>query len=676
MTTKPIAASLAPDVAAAWRIRAYQIAWGLALLFYFLEYASRSAPAVMIQHLSSAFGTTAVGVSVILGTYYYTYSTASLIAGASCALPKLARVSGNSLQFRLGDNRKKERSFTKMATAQPNTPIRRSDIPHGMDLLNRQRLNKGTAFTQEERTEFGLHGLLPPQVETLDEQLVRAYEAYRRKEDDLERHIYLRALQDTNEVLFYRLLLDHIEEMTPIVYTPTVALACEQFSHIYRRARGLFISYPLRDSVAQLLRNRPNQDVDVIVVTDGERILGIGDQGAGGLGIPIGKLSLYTLIGGIRPERTLPIVLDVGTNNAARLNDPEYLGWRHERITGQVYFDFVDQFVQAVKQELPGTCLQWEDFATPHARPILTRYRDELLTFNDDIQGTAAVALGAILGAVKVTGKSLKEQRIVMFGAGSAGIGVADGLRGAMKGEGLSEEEAHSRFWVLDKDGLLHSGRKDLTAEQGVYAQPDSRVSGWPRTSNGHIGLTDVIGKIDATVLIGLSTVRGAFSELIVREMARKVDRPIIFPLSNPTSSSEANAEDLIRWTDGRALVASGSPFAPVSYHGRNIPIAQCNNVYIFPAIGLGVIASGARRVTESMMLAAARALAGHSPALKDSSASLLPPLNELTRVAAEIAFAVGVEAQKGGVAPKANEGELRQRVIETQWAPAYATLA
>ena len=558
-----------------------------------------------------------------------------------------------------------------MLTALHTTPSR-SDIPRGMDLLNRQGLNKGTAFTEEERTEFGLHGLLPPQVENLDEQVVRAYEAYRRKDDDLERHIYLRALQDTNEVLFYRLLLDHIEEMTPIVYTPTVALACEQFSHIYRRPRGVFLSYPLRESIPQLLRNRPNKDVDIIVVTDGERILGIGDQGAGGLGIPIGKLSLYTLIGGIHPDRTLPILLDVGTNNAESLKDPEYLGWRHERITGQAYFDFVDQFVEAVKKEMPGACLQWEDFATPHARPILTRYRDQLLTFNDDIQGTSAVALGAILGAVKVTGKTLKEQQIVMLGAGSAGIGVADGLRAEIKGEGLSEEEAHSRFWVVDKDGLLHSGRKDLTAEQSVYAQPESRVSGWPRTSNGHIGLADVIGKIEATVLIGLSTVGGAFSEPIIREMARKVERPIIFPLSNPTSKSEANAEDLIRWTDGRALVASGSPFAPVSCGGRKIQIAQCNNVYIFPAMGLGVVASGARRVTESMMLAAARTLAGNSPALEDPSASLLPPLTELRRVAAEIAVAVGMEAQKDGVAPEISEEELRQRVLKTQWTPAY----
>jgi len=558
-------------------------------------------------------------------------------------------------------------------TVTEKTATKPQITPRGMDLLNHQLLNKSTAFTVEERSKFGLHGLLPPQVETLEEQVVRAYEAYERKDDDLERHIYLRALQDTNEVLFYRLLLDHIEEMTPMVYTPVVALACQQFSHIYRKPRGLFISYPLRDSIPALLRNRPSPNVDVIVVTDGERILGIGDQGAGGLGIPIGKLSLYTLIGGIRPERTLPIVLDVGTNNAERLKDPEYLGWRHERITGQAYFDFVDQFVQAVKQELPGTCLQWEDFATPHARPILQRYRNELLTFNDDIQGTAAVALGAVLGAVKVTGKRLKDQEIVMLGAGSAGIGVADGLRGAMKGEGLSELEARSHFWVVDKNGLLHTGREDLSLEQSVYAQPGDRVSGWPRTSNGQIGLAEVMEKIEATILIGLSTVGGAFSEPIVREMARKVQRPIIFPLSNPTDKSEAKADDLIRWTDGRALVATGSPFAPVSYGGRTIPIAQCNNVFVFPAMGLGVVASGATRVTDTMMLAAARTLGGNSPALKDSFASLLPPLTDIRRVATEIAIAVGIEAQKEGVAPKLAEDELRRRVIAAQWTPAYA---
>jgi malate dehydrogenase (oxaloacetate-decarboxylating) len=543
-----------------------------------------------------------------------------------------------------------------------------------MDLLDTPLLNKGTAFTEEERSKFGLHGLLPPHIEDLNEQVVRAYEAHQQEDNDVERHIYLRALQDTNEVLFYRLLLDHIEEMTPIVYTPVVGQACQQFSHIYRRPRGLFISYPLRDSIPALLQNRPNAQVDVIVVTDGERILGLGDQGVGGLGIPIGKLSLYSLIGGIHPERTLPIILDVGTNNAERLNDPEYLGWRHERIVGQEYFDFVDRFVQAVKQELPQTCLQWEDFATPHARPILERYRDQLLTFNDDIQGTAAVALGAILGAIKVTGKSLKDQQIAMFGAGSAGIGVADGLRAAMKSEGLSEEEAHSHFWFVDRDGLLHSGRKDLSPEQSSYAQPDERVSGWTRTSNGHVGLADVIGNIEATVLIGLSTAGGAFKEAIVREMARKVERPIIFPLSNPTTKSEATADDLIHWTEGRALVATGSPFAPVNYRGRTIPIAQCNNVYIFPAIGLGVVASDSRRVSDASMLAAARALAENSPALKDPSASLLPPLTDIRRVAAEIALAIGLEAQKEGFAPKTTEEELRQRVIRNQWTPAYAS--
>src|SRR5712675_548160 len=332
-----------------------------------------------------------------------------------------------------------------MATKQQVTCSSFPDVPRGMDLLVHPALNKATAFTEEERSNRGLHGLLPPHVENIEEQVVRAYEAYKRKDDDLERHIYLRALQDSNEVLFYRLLLDHIEEMMPVVYTPVVAQACEQFSHIYRRPRGLFISYPMRDAIPELLRNRPNPEVDVIVVTDGERILGIGDQGVGGLGIPIATPELYTLIGGIRPERTLPIVLDVGTNNPERLDDPEYLGWRHERITGHAYYDFVDQFVQAVKQEFPDTCLQWEDFATPHARPILQRYRDQLLTFNDDIQVTAAVVLGAVLGAVNVTGKSLNEQQIVMLGAGGTGIGVADGLRAAMISEGLSEDEARRR---------------------------------------------------------------------------------------------------------------------------------------------------------------------------------------------------------------------------------------
>lgn len=561
----------------------------------------------------------------------------------------------------------------KMIMSGPSRSTVASDQPRGVSVLNNPIVNRGTAFSEDERSLLGLHGLLPPRIESLDEQVARAYEAWRRKNDDLERHIYLRALQDTNEVLFYRLLLDHIEEMTPFVYTPVVAAACQQFSHIYRRARGLFIAYPLRDSIATLLRNRRHAEVDVIVVTDGERILGIGDQGAGGLGIPIGKLSLYSLIGGIHPARTLPIVLDVGTNNTERLNDPEYLGWRHERVTGQPYFDFVDQFVQAVKQELPNVCLQWEDFATPHARPLLDRYRDELLTFNDDIQGTAAVALGAVLGAVGVTGKRLRDQQIVFLGAGSAAVGVADYLRAALVRDGLSESEARRRFWLVDKDGLLHSDRAELTPEQRVYAQPAERVRNWPRAAQDAIGLADVIGQIDATILIGLSTVGGAFKEPVIREMARKVDRPVIFPLSNPTSRSEATPEDLLQWTGGRALVATGSPFAPVRHGDRSIPIAQCNNVFIFPAVGLGVVAARARRVTDEMMLAAATALGEQSPARTNPSASLLPSLRDVRDVAREIAIAVGREAQRAGVAPITTPEELRQRVVATQWIPEYA---
>nr|HEV7953180.1 NAD-dependent malic enzyme [Candidatus Acidoferrales bacterium] len=549
----------------------------------------------------------------------------------------------------------------------------------GVDLLNNPALNKGTAFDEAEREAFGLHGLLPPIVESLDAQCVRAYEAFLLKDSDLERHIYLRQLQDTNEVLFYRLLLEHVEEMLPIVYTPVVALGCEQFSHIYRRPRGLFISYPLREVIPQLLRNHPNSKVDVIVVTDGERILGIGDQGVGGLGIPIGKLSLYSLIGGIHPARTLPIVLDCGTNNVERLNDPEYLGWRHERITGAEYYDFVDMFVRAVKEVLPDTLLQWEDFAGIHARPILDRYRDQLLTFNDDIQGTAAVALGAMLSAVRVAGSSLREQEIVFFGAGAASIGVADYLRAALVGEGLSEEEARQRIWMVNRGGLLHDGRAELTPEQRVYAQPRARVAGWTRSGGDTIGLYDVIKNIRATVLIGLSTVTDAFTEPIVREMASKIERPIIFPLSNPTEKSEAHPEDLICWTDGRALVATGSPYAPVQFGGRTIPISQCNNVYIFPAVGLAVMASrlsrdgaGTQRVTDAMMIAAARALAEQSPALKDSAAPLLPPLKNIRAVAVEIAFAVALEAGRVPRDDDAIKKLLRERIVESQWAPEY----
>jgi malate dehydrogenase (oxaloacetate-decarboxylating) len=544
--------------------------------------------------------------------------------------------------------------------------------PRGTALLEDPALNKGTAFTLEERAALALDGLLPPVVETLEQQSRRCYVAFCRKQDDLERHIYLRALQDTDETLFYRLLLDHVEEMLPIVYTPVVAKACAEFSHIYRRPRGLFIAYPLRDRIRELLANRPRSEVEVIVVTDGERILGIGDQGVGGMGIPIGKLSLYSLIGGIHPTRTLPIVLDVGTNNPERLDDPEYLGWRHERVTGQSYFDFIDQFVTAVKAEMPNTLLQWEDFATPHARPILDRYRDQLLTFNDDIQGTAAVALGAISAGVKVAGSAMRDQQVVFLGAGSAATGVADYICAAMVADGLAEGDARGRFWIVDLGGLLHSGRTDLTPEQRRYAQPEQRIAGWRRAQPANVALGDVIANIEATILIGLSTAGGAFTESIVREMARKVRRPIIFPLSNPTEKSEAAPADLIRWTEGRALIATGSPFAPVEFGNRRIPIAQCNNVFIFPAVGLGVIASGARRVTDQMMLRAGRALGEQTPALGGTDAPLLPAIRDLRRVAVEVAVAIGAEAQRLGLAPASSADDLRRKVVARQWKPDY----
>jgi malate dehydrogenase (oxaloacetate-decarboxylating) len=541
----------------------------------------------------------------------------------------------------------------------------------GKDLMSNPVLNKGTAFTYEERIRFDLHGLLPPVIETLEQQCVRAYEAYKRKGDDLERHIFLRALQDTNETLFYALLYRHIAEMAPIIYTPVVAQGCINFSHIYRRPRGLFLSYPLADMMDQIIENRSYSDVDVIVVTDGERVLGIGDQGAGGMGIPIGKLSLYTLIGGIDPQRTLPILLDVGTNNADRLNDPEYLGWRHERITGQAYWDFVDKFVTCIKQKLPNALLQWEDFAKPHARPILDRYRDSLCTFNDDIQGTAAVTLGALYKAMKITRKKFSDQQVVILGAGSAGTGIAEYILEAMVTEGMDETEARKHFFLLDSKGLLHTGRTNLTPVQQKFAQSFELVSAWS-VSNRQIGLVEVIENLSATILIGVSSKPGQFTAPIIKEMASKVERPVVFPLSNPYDRAEAVPEDLIRWTDGRALVATGTEFPPVSLKGRTFKIAQCNNFYIFPAVGLAVSASDAKRVTDRMMVAAAEALGNFSLDDVNADRQLLPPIENMRDVAIQIALMVGLQAQQDGVAQVTNEQELRERVQQRFWTPQY----
>jgi malate dehydrogenase (oxaloacetate-decarboxylating) len=481
----------------------------------------------------------------------------------------------------------------------------------------------------------------------------------------------LRALQDRNETLFYALLNQHIAEMAPIIYTPVVAEGCINFSHIYRCPRGLFLSYPLADKMDEMIENRPYRDVDVIVVTDGERVLGIGDQGAGGMGIPIGKLSLYTLIGGIEPQRTLPILLDVGTNNEVRLNDPEYLGWRHSRITGQDYWDFIDKFVGCIKRKLPDVLLQWEDFAKPHARPILEKYRDSLCTFNDDIQGTAAVVLGALYKALRITNKKFSDQNVVILGAGSAGTGIAEYILEAMITEGMEESQARKHFFLVDSKGLLHTARTDLTPIQQKYVQTLDLVSGW-RGIDARIGLVEVIKNISATILIGVSSHPGQFSASVIKEMAAKVDRPVVFPLSNPYYRAEAVPEDIIHWTDGRALVATGTEFPPFLLNGRTFKISQCNNFYIFPAIGLAVRASHAKRVTNRMMVAAAEALGNFSPRSETTDEQLLPPIENMKDVAMQIAIAVGLQAHLDGVAPALTQQELSERVRLRFWIPQY----
>src|ERR1700733_12243182 len=544
------------------------------------------------------------------------------------------------------------------------------DEKRGQAVLFDALTTKGTAFSEAERRKLGLLGLLPTAVKTLDEQAAHCWHEFSTRRDDLDKHIYLRALQDRNETLFYRVLREHIPESLPIVYTPIVGEACQRFSEIYRRPRGLFVSYPDRDRLDEVLENRPQRDVDVIGVTDGQRILGVGDQGIGGMGIPIGKLSHYTLIGGIDPARALPIVLDVGTDNVELLDAPQYLGWRHRRIDDDDYYAFIDEFVARVHEELPDVLLQWEDFATAHALPILDRYRDKLLTFNDDIQGTAAVAVGALHGAAKVAGRPLSQQQVVMLGAGSAGIGVLDMIRREMVTEGLSEQAARERIWVVDVLGLLTDDRTDLSAEQHEFAQPAGRVADWGLS--GPAQLADVVHHVDVGVLLGLSTAAGAFTESIVRELAGKSERPIIFPLSNPTSRAEAHPAELDEWTDGRALIATGSPFAPVVRDGVERPIAQCNNVYIFPAMGLAVTAAQATRVTDEMMRIAAAALGDASPALADPAQPLLPAWSDVPDVAVRIAQAVAAQAVADGVAPKRGNEELTERIAQVRWTPAY----
>jgi malate dehydrogenase (oxaloacetate-decarboxylating) len=542
----------------------------------------------------------------------------------------------------------------------------------GYELINTPLLNKGTAFTADERSMFRLHGLLPPHIGTLDEQVSRRLNVLRAFETDFERYAFLRELQDTNETLFYALLVRNIEEMLPLVYTPTVGEGCQRFSEIWRKPRGVFLSYPNKDRIREILADPRFDKVRVIVVTDGERILGLGDQGAGGMGISIGKLALYSGCAGIHPEQTLPILLDVGTNNQERLDDPLYVGWRHARIGVADYDAFIEEFVAAVIDRWPHVLLQWEDFAGSNANRLLARYRDRLCTFNDDIQSTAAVAAASLMAAINVTGVPLTQQRVALLGAGSAGCGIASLLLHAMVEAGAGEQEARRRFFAVDRYGLLVEGMADITAAQAPFVQAREAVAGWTVQNPKEIGLLDVATNAKPTVLIGVSGRGGAFTEPVVRAMAKNVDRPIIFPLSNPTSRSEATAEQIVAWTDGRALIGTGSPFAPVEWKGRTIAINQTNNSYIFPGMGLGILTSGARRVTDAMFMAAAKVVAGLSPTVSDKQGRLLPPVSQMREVARAVAGAVARQAQTDGVAETSDAAALDRHIDACMWQPYY----
>jgi len=559
-----------------------------------------------------------------------------------------------------------ERSQTASETSLIGTRL------FGYELLNDALLNKGTAFTEVERDAFDLHGLLPPNVATLDEQVDRRMQAFRGLPSDLARYIFLRGLQDSNETLFYAVLVRDLAGMLPVVYTPVVGLGCQEFSQSFRKPRGLFLSIPHMARIKRILANPRFDNVDAIVVTDGERILGLGDQGAGGMGIPIGKLALYTGCGGLHPATTLPIMLDVGTNNSDCLADPVYVGWRHERVRGRDYDAFIEAFVSAVAERWPHVLLQWEDFARDNATRLLERYRDRLCTFNDDIQGTAVITTGTLLAAVNVTGVPLRDHRIAVLGGGSAGIGICSLLLRAMLAEGLSKEEARSRFYVVDREGLLVEGMPGMMEFQAPFAQSRAAVSGWALERADRISLGDVMRNAHPTVLVGVSGQPGGFPESVVRAMAASTQQPIIFPLSNPTSRSEATPADLLAWTEGRAVIGTGSPFPPLRKNDRPFTIDQTNNAYVFPGIGLGSIVVRASRISDGMLMAAARAVADVSPSKTDRNANLLPPVNQLREVSFHVALAVGRRAQAEGLAEKMSGEGLEARLRERMWTPLY----
>jgi malate dehydrogenase (oxaloacetate-decarboxylating) len=544
----------------------------------------------------------------------------------------------------------------------------------GRAVLADPRINKGTAFSERERDELGLVGMIPPRVLTLDQQASRAYQQFCGQPSDLAKNLFLTALQDRNEVLFFRLLGDHLPEMLPIVYTPTVGEAIQRYSHEYRRPRGVYLSVEDPDGVERALlgSGREPQDVDLIIATDAEGILGIGDWGVGGIEIAVGKLTVYTAAAGINPSRTLAVMLDAGTNRQELLDDPLYLGVSHLRVAREPYDAFIDRYVTTATRLFPQALLHWEDFGTSNARRILQRYRSSTLTFNDDMQGTGAVNLAAVLSASAVTGLPLEEHRVVVFGSGTAGIGIADQLRDAMSAAGPSRAEATRRFWCIGRHGLLTDDRTDLRDFQEPYARPAQEVADWARDVELEgISLGEVVRRVRPTILIGTSARPHAFTERVIRDMAVHAERPIILPMSNPTELAEAVPSDLLAWTDGRALVATGSPFAPVTHAGTKHEIAQVNNALIFPGLGLGVIVSRASRITDGMFLAAAQAVA----ALVDPTtpgAALLPQVADLRATSAAVAAAVAAAARKDGVAASPPDEHLQDTVAAAMWQPEY----
>ncbi|HEX6739733.1 MAG TPA: NAD-dependent malic enzyme, partial [Vicinamibacteria bacterium] len=551
-----------------------------------------------------------------------------------------------------------------------------AEVPYrGAALLRHPVYSKGTAFTPEERTALGLDGLLPHAVSTLEQQGRRVYANIARKQDPLEKYIGLAALQDRNEALFYRLLVDHIEEFLPIVYTPTVGRACQEFSHIFRRARGLWITPGHRGRIYEVLGNAPYEDVRLVVVTDNERILGLGDQGAGGMGIPVGKLALYTAAAGIHPTQTLPISLDVGTDNQELLGDDLYLGWRSPRLRGPEYDSLVEEFVLALKRRFPGALLQWEDFKKNNAFRLLDRYRQALPSFNDDIQGTAAVAAAGMMAGIRVTGVPLAEQRVVILGAGAAGVGIARLIRETLRGAGLAGESLAVATANLDSQGLI--------VDDQPISDPHKRPFAWPAALAARHGLGPgqprdllaVVRAVKPTVLIGTSGEPGTFTEAVVREMARHAARPVIFPMSNPTANSEAKPADLVAWTEGRALIATGSPFDPVPWRDREIVIGQGNNAFVFPGVGLGVLVSQASEVTDAMFAAASRVLADEVDDGALASGSLFPRLRDIRRVTRRIAEAVVWEARDSGLGRDLADTDIPGVVRAAMWDPAYVPL-